>query len=172
MTSRHGLGSVGMVRVRAGTAADVPVAAEVWRAAWYDGHRGHVPDALLAARDPGYFHATAAALAGGTLLAVDPDDRIVGLVIVKDDELVQLAVDRTARRGGVGALLLAAAEARIAATGHDRAWLAVVPGNTTARAFYERHGWTDDGPLTYAAPAATGGPVPVPVRRYLKALTS
>lgn len=159
-----------MVRIRPAAAADVPVAAEVWRAAWYDGHRGHVPDALLAARDAEYFHTRAAALAGGMLLAVDDDDRIAGLVLVKDDEVFQLAVDRTARRGGVGALLLAAAETRIAADGHDLAWLAVVPGNTTARAFYERHGWTDDGPLTYAAPAATGTPVPVPVHRYVKPL--
>jgi GNAT superfamily N-acetyltransferase len=161
-----------MVRIRPATAADVPVAAEIWRAAWYDGHRGHVPDALLAARDPEYFHTRATELAGGTLLAVDADggDRIAGLVIVENDEVLQLAVDRTARRGGVGALLLAAAEARIAAAGHGRAWLAVVPGNATARAFYERHGWTDDGPLTYAAPTATGAAVPVPVRRYVKPL--
>src|SRR4051812_38172933 len=109
-----------MLRIQPAAAADVPVAAEVWRAAWYDGHRGHVPDALLAARDAEYFHTRAAALAGGMLLAIgadDDDERIAGLVIVKDDEVFQLAVDRTARRGGVGALLLAAAEARIAAAG-------------------------------------------------------
>src|SRR5256885_1642559 len=103
-------------------------------------------------------------------LGVDEDARIAGLGPVKDDGVFQLAVDRPARRGGVGALLLAAAETRIAADGHDLAWLAVVPGNTTARAFYERHGWTDDGPLTYAAPTATGTPVPVAVHRYVKPL--
>jgi len=157
-----------MVTVRPGTAAEVPAVAEVWRAAWHDGHRGHVPAALLAARDAAYFRARAAAMVDGTLVAVDGDGRIAGVVIVSDDEVFQLAVDRSTRRGGVGGLLLAAAEARIAA-GHDRAWLAVVPGNAPARAFYARHGWTDGGPLSYAAPTATG-PLPVPVRRYTKAL--
>ena len=33
--------------------------AEVWRAAWHDGHRGHVPDALVEARDTEYFQTRA-----------------------------------------------------------------------------------------------------------------
>ena len=63
-----------------------------------------------------------------TLVAVDDHDHIRGLVIVSADEVFQLAVDRRHRRSGVGAALLTAAEKRIAAA-HDRAWMAVVPGN-------------------------------------------
>jgi ribosomal protein S18 acetylase RimI-like enzyme len=152
--------------LRPATPADAPTVAGVWRSAWLDGHLGHVPDALLAARQPGYFTEQAARRVAATTLAVDPDGRVLGLTIVEDDELVQLAVDGTARRGGVGTLLLTGAEEDIA-TRAPRAWLAVVPGNTRARTFYERNGWSDEGPLTYAAPAADGT-VAVPVHRYVK----
>ena len=43
------------------------------------------------------------------------------------------------------------AERQVAANGHDTAWLAVVPGNARARAFYEKAGWPDEGPFDYAA---------------------
>jgi MFS family permease len=152
--------------LRRATPADAPEVARVWRAAWLDGHLGHVPDALLAARGEDYFAEQAADRVAETTLATDPDGRVLGLTIVRGDELVQMAVDGAARRGGVGGALLGAAERDIA-TRAPRAWLAVVPGNVRARAFYERNGWSDDGPLSYDAPAA-GGTVPVPVHRYVK----
>jgi GNAT superfamily N-acetyltransferase len=152
--------------LRRATADDAATVARVWRAAWLDGHTGHVPDALLAARGPDHFAEQAGERVTATTLAVDDEGRVLGLTIVEGDELVQLAVDGSVRRGGVGTALLTAAE-RDVATRAGRAWLAVVPGNTRARAFYQRNGWSDDGPLTYAAPAATGT-VPVPVHRYVK----
>lgn len=158
------------VVVRDATAADVVTTARVWGAAWLDGHRGQVPDALLAARGPEYFTDKAAAMTDSTLLAIEPDGGIAGVAIIAGDELFQLAVDRTVRGRGVGAALLHTVERRVAAASYDRAWLAVVPGNTRARDFYERHGWRDDGPMTYAAPAAAGR-VHVAVRRYVKDLS-
>lgn len=150
--------------VRRAVAEESDVVARVWHDAWHDGHDGHVPEALLPHRDPDYFARQARALSGSTLVAVDDDGEVLGIVIVSGDEVVQLAVAGSARRGGVGAALLAAAEAEIARE-HDRAWLAVVPGNTRARRFYEKHGWHDEGPETYPAPAS---PDPVPVHRYVK----
>ena len=159
----------GGVDLRAATTADVPAAAHVWRDAWLDGHVGRVPDELLPARGPDYFREKLGALVASTVLAVDDvDGRILGLVVVAGDELFQLAVDRRASGRGVGSALLAAAEARIGA-GHAQAWLAVVPDNTRARALYERRGWRDAGPFTYAAPAE-GEAIPVPVLRYVKDL--
>ena len=38
-------------------------------------------------------------------------------------------------------------------SGDELFQLAVAPGNTRARGFYERRGWVDDGPMTYAAPS-------------------
>jgi ribosomal protein S18 acetylase RimI-like enzyme len=153
--------------LRRATPADADAVARVWRAAWLDGHLGHVPDALLAARGEDYFAEQAVRRAAEVTLATDPDGRLLGLTIVRADELVQLAVDGAARRGGVGSALLGAAERDIA-TRAPLAWLAVVPGNTRARAFYERNGWSDEGPLSYDSPTGDGGTVPVPVHRYIK----
>lgn len=167
MTGIHGADlTEPAVRIRAASRDDVDVTARVWRAAWLDGHRGRVPDALLAIREPEYFAAKAAEMVASTLLAVDGSGAIVGVAIVAGDELSQLAVDREARRVGTGSSLLAAAEARIAAR-FDEAWLYVVPDNTGAREFYERHGWIDAGATIFAAPAGDRN-VDVPVHRYVK----
>jgi GNAT superfamily N-acetyltransferase len=69
---------------------------------------------------------------------------VVGFVALHDDEVEQLYVDAAARGTGVAAALLAHGESVIGAT-HDRAWLAVVPGNARARRFYELAGWVADG---------------------------
>ena len=144
--------------------------AEVWEAAWHDGHRGHVPDALIEARDQAYFEARARELVDHVTVAVDGDE-LLGVLIVKADELQQLMIAASARGRGIGGLLLAEAERQVAAAGHDEIWLAVVPGNTTARRFYEGHGWADRGEETYDAVTLGGGTVAVPVCRYVKGLT-
>lgn len=150
-------------RARPDELADVVA---VWSRAWLDGHLGHVPEALLAARDSSYFTTQATRRLGTTWVALDAADHVLGIVIIAQDELFQLAVAGSARRGGVGAALLARAEREIYAT-YSRAWLAVVPGNVRAREFYARHGWLDEGPTVYSAPAAAG-PIHVPVHIYAK----
>jgi ribosomal protein S18 acetylase RimI-like enzyme len=156
--------------LRAAQPDDVPRLAPLWRAAWLDGHAGHVPDELMAARGPEHFAVHAEKYAASTIVAVDDDGGLLGLIILGDDdgEVVQLAVDRSVRGGGVGGALLRSAEERFAGR-HPGAWLAVVPGNARARRFYEYHGWSDAGPMTYSAPTATGR-VDVPVHRYVKPL--
>jgi ribosomal protein S18 acetylase RimI-like enzyme len=156
--------------IRPAEESDVPEVARVWAAGWRDAHVGHVPEALLAVRTEEYFARTAAELVGTTLLAVD-DDTVLGVVMVDGEELFQLAVAAEARGRGVGQALVTAAEELIGAA-HDRAELAVVPGNSTARRLYERCGWTDLGEVTMPArPGEAGGPpVPVVVRHYVKQL--
>ncbi|MEO3827911.1 GNAT family N-acetyltransferase [Actinomadura sp. B10D3] len=156
--------------LRAARQDDVPRLAPLWRAAWLDGHAGHVPDELMEVRGPEHFEVHAEKYAPSTIVAVDEEDRLLGLIILGDDdgEVIQLAVDRSVRGGGVGGALLRSAEERFAGR-HSEAWLAVVPGNTRARRFYEFHGWRDMGPMTYSAPTATGS-VDVPVHRYVKPL--
>ncbi|MDX6374986.1 MAG: hypothetical protein QOD98_3974 [Nocardioidaceae bacterium] len=159
-----------MVTLRPAQPEDTAYVARVWEAAWHDGHRGHVPDALLEARDPAYFQRRSGELRDHITVAVDGDE-LLGVLIVKADELQQLMVGASARGRGVGGLLLSEAERQVARDGHDEIWLAVVPGNTSARHFYESHGWVDRGEESYDAVSLAGGTVPVPVRRYVKALT-
>ncbi|WP_086821058.1 N-acetyltransferase [Allokutzneria sp. NRRL B-24872] len=162
------------VHIRPAASGDTAETARVWQAGWLDGHLGHVPEELLAVRGPEYFTEQAAAWVDSTLLAVTPDGTVVGMVVVAGNELVQLAVDPRARRRGAGTALLRAAQDRISEH-HDTAWLAVVPGNSRARDFYQRHGWTDSGPVIHAAPAGAGAvaeTIPVPVHRYTIGLTN
>jgi GNAT superfamily N-acetyltransferase len=99
------------------------------------------------------------------------DDNIVGFVMVVEDEVEQVYVSRQYRGGGVAAVLLGAAERLVEHNGHQRAWLAVVDGNTRARRFYEHSGWTDAGIFDYP-PASDTGPIPVPCHRYVKQMTT
>ena len=160
-----------VVTLRRALPEDAPAVAEVWQAAWHDGHRGHVPDALIEARDPAYFSRRALDLVEHVTVAED-DGELLGVLIVKDDELQQLMVTGAARGRGVGGLLLGEAERVVAASGYDQIWLAVVPGNTTARRFYEGHGWVDRGEESYDAVTLSRGTVAVPVCRYVKGLAS
>jgi ribosomal protein S18 acetylase RimI-like enzyme len=159
-----------VVTLRPAQPEDTDDVAEVWQAAWHDGHRGHVPDALIEARDPAYFEARSRELVDHVTVAVD-DDQLLGVLIVAADELQQIMISAAARGRGVGGLLLDEAERLVAAAGYDAIWLAVVPGNTSARRFYERRGWVDRGEETYDAVTLGGGTVAVPVRRYVKGLT-
>src|SRR5690606_8633630 len=94
--------------IRPARRSDLPALAPLWRAAWLDGHEGHVPPELMAARGPGHFAAHAEKYLAATLVAADAEDRLLGLIILGDDdgEVVQLAVDASARGQGVGGALM------------------------------------------------------------------
>ena len=146
--------------------ADADQIAAIWHGGWRDGHLGLVPDELVPERTPETFLVRARErLAQTTVAAVD--EAVAGFVVVIGDEVEQVYVSAEYRGTGVAAALMTEAERQIAAAGHDEAWLAVVPGNARARAFYEKVGWRDDGPLAYAAETASGT-VAVPCRRYAK----
>jgi len=160
----------GVPSLRPARAGDAPAVAAIWAVGWRDGHLGNVPEELVAVRTPESFRSRAAARmadpAGRTVVA-EVDGEIAGFVMVVADEVEQVYVDSGHRGTGLASALLDEAERLVAAGGHARAWLAVVPGNARARRFYERRGWRDDGGFEYAATAATGS-VPVPCRRYVK----
>ncbi len=152
--------------LRPATADDVEAVAELWHRGWHDGHAGHVPDGLTAARTLPAFRDRAAAAVAVTTVAV-VDDRVAGFVMVVGDEVEQVFVDRAHRGSGLAAALLDEAERQVAATGYDVAWLAVVGGNARARRFYERRGWADEGDLPYEV-TADGETFVSPCRRYTK----
>jgi GNAT superfamily N-acetyltransferase len=152
--------------VRPAVTADVPAIATIWHDGWRDGHLGNVPDALVAVRTPESFWTRAAARVADTTVAVDANG-VAGFVMVVGDEVEQVYVAADRRGTGVAGILLSEADRLVAGNGHERAWLAVAPGNERARRFYERSGWIDDGPFTYAA-STSNGTVDVPVHRYVK----
>lgn len=137
--------------------------AEIWCHGWREGHLGHVPDELLAARTWESFGVRAAQRIEGTVVAT-VDDVVAGFVMVVDDEVEQVYVTPEHRGSAVAATLLAEAERLVAVNGHE---LAVVAGNGRARRFYERNGWTDEGLFDHRAPHEDG-PIHVLAHRYVK----
>jgi GNAT superfamily N-acetyltransferase len=160
--------SDGVVRLRPARPEDAPAVAEIWRTGWRDGHLGHVPGELLAARTDASFGVRAGERTDDTVVA-DVDGAVAGFVMVVGDEVEQVYVAQAHRGTAVAATLLAEAERLVRANGHSRAWLAVVAGNSRARRFYERNGWTDEGPFDHVA-EGPDGPIHVPAHRYVKRL--
>lgn len=154
------------VELRPARPADLGSVADLWAAGWPDGHLGNVPDELVRVRTPEFFRERTAHRLGQTTVAVTGGE-VAGFVVVVSDEVEQVYVAAAHRGSGIAAVLLAEAERQVAANGHLRARLAVVPGNDRAQRFYRRSGWSDDGPADFPAPGPDG-PVTVPVRRYVK----
>ncbi len=158
------------VVVQSADVSQVGEIAAVWHAGWIDGHLGHVPEELIEHRQADEFERRTAARIADTTVAVDQaTGAVVGFVVVRADEVEQLYVSTPWRGTDVAARLLAAAEAAIARH-HQRAWLAVVAGNTRARRFYERCGWCDRGDYDNVAEISDGTMI-VPSRRYEKTLS-
>jgi len=153
-------------RLRRAALDDASAVAEIWRAGWLDGHAGNVPEGLVRHRQDINDYVPRARDRIDTMwVAASHEGRVLGFVVVKDDELEQVYVDRSARGSGVAAALLRQGEDEVRRAGHTRAWLAVVAGNARARAFYARQGWRDAGPFIYHAETAEGT-FPVPSHRY------
>ena len=156
------------ITIRPAVAGDAPAIAEIWESAWRDAHLGNVPDSLVEIRTAQSFRERAAASVPETSVAV-VDGVVAGFVTNADDELEQLFVDRFHRGKGVAGALMADAERRLREAGHRQVWLAVVAGNVRARRFYERSGWTDEGPFEYLADGPDG-PIQVAAHRYVKVI--
>ncbi|PSK82204.1 putative acetyltransferase [Limimaricola soesokkakensis] len=127
-------------------AAIIPLAS-LWHDGWHEAHDHLVPSYDAATRSRGRF-ADRLRREHPSGRMVRLEDRPVGLCLTSGAEISQLFVDVTARRLGVGRVLLADVERHIALSGHDEASLTVVQGNDQARGFYERHGWRRDGLTT------------------------
>jgi ribosomal protein S18 acetylase RimI-like enzyme len=154
--------------LRAATPDDVEAIATLWHRGWLDAHLGHVPESIRQHRRLVDFRKRVPPRVHQTTVATIASS-IVGFVTVHDDEVEQIYVAENARGGGVANALLRHAE-QVIAVRFEAGWLAVVPGNTRARRFYERNGWCDAGTIDYAA-ETTGGTMLVRCRRYEKHMT-
>ncbi|GAB2597540.1 hypothetical protein GCM10027269_61080 [Kribbella endophytica] len=173
---------MGRMRVRPATPADADAVAAIWYTGWHDGHDGNVPEALTAVRTKDTFWTRAAErVAETTVATVDAapsssarpqaEQVVAGFVIVSGDEVEQVYVSSDHRGSGIAGLLLTEAERQVAAAGHPATWLAVATGNSRARRFYERSGWTDEGPFDYQA-TVDDSTIAVPCHRYVKKLSA
>lgn len=118
--------------------------AEMWHAAWHDGHGAIVPPELVAVRTLSDFRARVPLIAD-LCRVIGPIGRPLGVCAVRTNEIYQLFVAQTAKGTGVAAQLLTEGEGRIAQACHADGFLDCHPDNTRALRFYRRNGWCEDG---------------------------
>lgn len=156
--------------VRAAQEVEVDHLARLWYDGWHEAHAQIVPAALTRLRTLESFrHRIQAALPNVRVLGPAPSP--LGFCMIRDAELYQLFVSAQSRGSGIAAALLADAEARLAESGIETAWLACAIGNERAARFYEKCGWHRAGTMVNHAETADGT-FPLEVWRYEKSLLS
>jgi ribosomal protein S18 acetylase RimI-like enzyme len=154
------------LRVRNVEPSELDALARLWFDAWQDAHAAISPPALTRVRTLPSFRDRLEHLLAD-IRAIGPSGAPLGFAIVQGDELYQLYVAAAARGTGVAAALTDDAEARIAATGVETAWLACAIGNERAARFYEKRGWSRVGTMTSQLDTLEGV-FPLDVWRYEK----
>jgi len=147
----------------------IPQAAALWHAGWHDAHASIVPDDLTRLRTLDSFVERLTRLATSTRIAVRDGD-VLGLCVVKEDEINQMYVSAQARGTGLARDLMSEGEARIGSAGHNRAWLACAVGNDRAARFYHKCGWQNMRTQTLRFETKIGT-YPLEIWRFEKPLT-
>jgi GNAT superfamily N-acetyltransferase len=150
--------------VRGATRTEVDALARIWFEGWNDAHARILPPELARFRTLGDFRARLSANLENTIVATS-EDSLVGLAMIKKDELDQLYVSQAAGGSGAAGALVTAVLERMRQAGHRRAWLACAFGNDRAARFYEKSGWSRTGTLTIHLETPEGR-VPLDVWRY------
>ena len=133
--------------VRAADASELEHLARIWHEGWHDAHAHIAPEGLVKARTLERFRARLAAALAETFV-IGPPGAPDGFFMLKDDELYQFYVARSARGSDIAATLMDAAEAEFARRGIVMAWLACGIGNHRAARFYEKRGWVNARTMT------------------------
>jgi GNAT superfamily N-acetyltransferase len=157
------------MNVRAAEEHEIDQLAQLWFESWRDAHEHVVPPELIRLRTLQSFRDRLQAALPNVRVIGSPGSP-VGFYLLKEDELYQLFVSAQARGTGVAAVLVADAEARLAATGVETAWLACAIGNERAARFYEKSGWHRIGTMVNEAETSEGTFL-LDVWRYEKSLT-
>ena len=155
--------------VRAAEEREIDHLARLWYEGWQDAHAQILPAELRRLRALGGFRQRLQAALRHTRVE-RPRGAPYGLCIIKSDELYQIYLSAHARSSGAARVLMADAEARMAKSGVETAWLACAIGNHRAARFYEKCGWHRVGVVTYQAETSDGS-FRLKVWRYEKRLT-
>ena len=158
-----------MITIRSAEQTEVDQLAKVWFDAWNDAHAKIVPAELARLRTLESFRERMQKELPNVRVAGSPGEPL-GFCIVRADELYQLFVAAQARGTGVAAALMADAEAKLAQSGVETAWLACAIGNERAARFYEKCVWRRNGTMTNEAETSEGTFL-LQVWRYEKRLT-
>lgn len=156
------------IQVTTADAAGIDRLAQLWHDAWHETHAPlHKPDLIRLRTLESFRERLRAALPD--VLVAGPPGKPTGFYVLRGEELYQLFVAPAVRGSGLGAALIADAEARLGARGVETAWLVCAIGNHRAARFYENCGWRFAG--TIVNPADTSeGPVLLEEWRYEKRL--
>lgn len=155
-----------LIAVRDAEKHEVDRLADIWYHGWQDAHAEIVPAELKRVRTFESFGDRMETLLP-TVRVVGPSGAPLGFHMIKDDELYQLYVSAEARGKGVAAALIADAEACLAESGYETAWLACAIGNERAARFYEKSGWRRVGTMINHL-ETTEGRLDLEVWRYEK----
>jgi ribosomal protein S18 acetylase RimI-like enzyme len=156
--------------VRAIEEQEIDHLAQLWYEGWQDAHAQILPAELRRLRTLDSFKQRLKT-ALSDIRVLGPRGAPFGFYITKEDELYQIYVSAQARGSGAASALMTDAEARLAKSGVEIAWLACAIGNDRAARFYEKSGWRCAGVVTYQTETSIG-PFPLEVWRYEKRLTS
>lgn len=159
-----------LMEVRAADAAELDRLARLWYDGWRDAHAAIVPADLVRFRTLDSFRERLRDALPSVRVA-GPRGAPTGFCMVKEAEVYQLFVGAGSRGSGVAAALMDDAEARLAASGVETAWLACAIGNERAARFYEKRGWSRIGVMVNHLDTP-GGPYQLEVWRYEKSLTN
>jgi GNAT superfamily N-acetyltransferase len=143
------------MQVRSADAVEIDHLSRLWYDGWHQLHAPLMPPELIRLRTLDSFRERLQAAISDIRVA-GPLGTPIGFYVLKGDELYQLFVSPEAHGSGVGAALIADAEARLAEHGVETAWLACVIGNDRAVRFYEKSGWRLAGTVVQTAETSSG----------------
>ena len=174
--------------IRPAIPADAAEVAACWERSYHD-QPGvlRLPAEFLAERTLPFFLTRAHGRIREMIVACDATSgTIVGFSVARSEptlELEQMFVDASERRTGLAARLFAAAENRLATiaragrtlgqlekTERVGAVLFVFVENEVARRFYEKHGWSNAGPVSHPLEISGGGVFSIELLKYTKVL--
>ena len=162
------MGALAQINIRPAHDDERIAVAELYWRTWHETQASLEPPEIVEARPLAFFEKRVENWPASPLVAWSGEN-LVGFAAWQCECLGQVFVDPSARGTGLGARLLAAAEAAMGNTGVRTAALDCIVGNDGARRFYERHGWQVETEMDDPHPVA-GQSMPLRIWRMVKRL--